>query len=253
LSQKYCFLAVEGPHDQAAITKLLQLSGLQRFDGTAKFLDPFWEGFVPKYPKGGNLYTRMDMPTILISQTHSVAIYWGEGSKLVQNLIDVVNNQKRYAQEIQAFGLIVDADVRQPDVVAKEKATALRAIFPTLSEVPGAIAPGSPRTGIYVLPDNKRLGVLDSTLVDCASIVYPDHKNGADQFLNGLNNKHTIHLNSFAREKAIVACIVSILRPGAANTPSILQDKWISEQTSNNNDIILLHRFIKDLLELPSK
>jgi hypothetical protein len=80
LSQKYCLLATEGPHDQAAISRLLQLAGFEKFNGIAKDLDPFWEGFIPKFPKNGKLYARMDMPSILTSQTHSVAIYCGEGS-----------------------------------------------------------------------------------------------------------------------------------------------------------------------------
>lgn len=252
MSQKYCLLATEGPHDQAAITRLLQLSGLKKFSGIRRELDPFWEGFIPTYPKGGNLYTRMDMPSILTSQTHSIAIYWGEGSKLIKNLIAIVTNHKRYAQEIHAFGLFIDADEKQPNIVAKESAKALGDFFPGLSEKPGDITTASPRTGIYVLPDNKRSGVLDSILVDCASVAYPDHKNGAVRFLNDLDNSHTKHLNAGARNKAIVACIASIIQPGQSNTSSIAQDKWISERTVANDDLVLLHQFIRDLLELPA-
>jgi hypothetical protein len=249
LSQKYGLLATEGPHDQAAISKLLQLSGFKNFTGTAKDLDPFWEGFIPNYPNKGNLYTRMNMPSILTSQTHSVAIYCGEGSNLIPNLEAIATNHRRYVQGIHSFGLIVDADERSPKAVAKKKATALRGIFPTISEIPGEIAGENPKTGIYILPDNKRKGVLDSVLVDCASLVYPEHKNGAIRFINELDDEHTKHLNSGAKDKATVACIVSILRPGVANTSSIAQDKWISEQTLSNNDIILFDQFLKDLLQ----
>jgi Protein of unknown function (DUF3226) len=252
LSLKYCLLAVEGPHDQAAITKVLQLSGLEKFDGSAKALDPFWEGFVPRYPKGGNLYTRMDMPSIVTSQTHSVAVYWGEGSRLVQNLIAIATNHKRYAEDIQAFGLITDAD-RPPHVIARKKAKEMRTIFPGISESPGIITDGPPRTGIYVLPDNKRKGILDSILVECASIIYPDHKCGAEKFLKELDNMHTSHLQNSAMEKALVSCIVSVLRPSASNTSSIAQDNWICEETSSKvTNIILLDRFLRSLLQLSS-
>lgn len=250
MSLKYCLLATEGPHDQAALARLLELAGFKTFAGAEKNLDPFWEGFIPKYPKGGNLYTRMDMPSILTSPTHSVAIYCGEGTKLVRNLIAIATAHPRYAQEIHAFGLIVDADEKQPDIIAREKAKDLRGFFPTLPEIPGDVAMGPPRSGIYVLPDNKRPGVLDSILVECASIVYPDHKKGALQFLNDLDKIHTQGLNFAAKEKATVACIVSILRPGAANTPSIARDNWLSEQTINHSDVASLHQFLKDLLEL---
>ena len=252
MSRKYCFLATEGPHDQAAITRLLQLAGFEKFKGKTKELDPFWEGFIPKYPKGGNLYTRMDMPTILTSPTHSVAIYCGEGSNLVKNIILIVTNYPRYAQEIHAFGLIVDADEKQPHALAKKRAKELQTSFPTLSEVPDVVSAGTPRTGIYVLPDNKRSGVLDSILVDCAAVTYPDHKIGASRFLNGLDSKHTQHLNAGARDKAVVACITSIIRPGQTNTSSIAQDNWITEKTITNKDIVSLRHFLRELLELPS-
>jgi len=86
---KYCLLAVEGQHDQAAIGRILKEHSFKRFDGSYddKF-DLFWKGFVPTYPKkGGNLYARVAMPSIFTSQTHSVAIYVGEGSNLVSSIV----------------------------------------------------------------------------------------------------------------------------------------------------------------------
>lgn len=53
--------------------------------------------------------------------------------------------------------------------------------------------------------------------------------------------------------KAVVASIVSILKPGMANTPSIAQDNWISEQTVKDvAEIAMLKQFLENLLELPS-
>jgi hypothetical protein len=126
------------------------------------------------------------MPSILTSQTHSVAIYCGEGSNLIPNLNAIATNYKRYVQDIHAFGLIVDADADLPEKVAKKKSRALKTIFPTILEIPGIISGENPKTGTYIFPDNKRKGVLDSILVDCASLVYPDHKDGAMRFLKDL-------------------------------------------------------------------
>ena len=96
-----------------------------------------------------------------------------------------------------AFGLIVDADKKQPKEAAKEKAEGLKSGFPTISNEPGIITAGPPRTGIYVLPNNEDSGVLDSVLVECASTVYPDHKNAADNFLDSLDKDHTKHFSAF--------------------------------------------------------
>ena len=250
---KYCLLAVEGQHDQAAIGKLLKVSGFQKFDGMYDDnFDLFWKGFIPTYPKkGGNLYTRVAMPSIFTSHTHSVAIYVGEGNNLVSNIVKMLVNHQQYAEEIHAFGLIVDADNKKPAEIAGEKAEGLKSVFPMISNEPGAITVGPPRTGIYVLPNNKDEGTLDSILVDCAASVYPGHKDAAEIYVNSFDEVHIQHFRPFSREKALIASIVSILKPGMANTPSIAQDKWISAQTiAAINDLRLLHGFLEDLLGL---
>lgn len=248
----YCLLATEGPHDQAVITKLLTLSGFQSFGGDLNSLDPFWEGFIPVYPKKGKVYARLDMPSILTSPTHSIAIYCGEGSNLIPNLAATMTAFRRYASDIHAFGLIIDADKHTPGKVAKEKVQGLRSFFPSLSEIPGAITEGPPRTGIYVLPDNTKIGTLDSLLIDCAQISYPVHKRSAIQFVDSFDAVYIKHWRPFSHEKAIVASIVSILKPGMANTPSIAQDQWISQETINAvSDLSLLNQFLHDLLQLP--
>jgi hypothetical protein len=95
------------------------------------------------------------------------------------------------------------------------------------------------------------MGVLDSTLLNCASVAYPAHKEAAIRFIDDLDNIHTDHLHSFKKDKAVVACIVSILRPGSANTSSIAQDHWISEETlAAVSDIGMLNSFLTNLLEI---
>ena len=50
----------------------------------------------------------------------------------------------------------------------------------------------------------------------------------------------------------MVATIVSVLKPGASNTPSIAQNNWICEKTVNGvAEVALLGKFLEDLLELP--
>jgi hypothetical protein len=273
MEKKYYLLAVEGPHDQAAVAKILEVSGFKKFNGKYEELDRFWDNMVPTYPKVGTLsrkhnstlpnersgllYARMDMPLILTTETHSVAIYAGEGNNLVTNIVATTYLYPQYAEEIQAFGLIVDADDKEPRQVAEEKVkgskkvSGLKSVFPTISSEPGTITAGPPRTGIYVLPNNKESGVLDSILTDCASVVYPNHKKAAENFLNSLDKALTEHFRPFSKEKALIASIVSILKPGMSNTSSIAQDKWISKQTIGAiNDIGLLYEFLKDLLSL---
>jgi hypothetical protein len=197
VSLKYCILGVEGAHDQAFIGKLLKQHSLEEIDGKRDSLDPFWEKFVPTYLKYGRLYDRLDMPSIFFSQTHSVAIYQGEGSNLCKNLKLKIKEHDPYMKDIHAFGLVLDADTTTPQQKAIKYANELRELYPSLVGEPSKIIAGKPRTGIYVLPDNIRQGTLDNILVDCATLVYPDHKVGAIQFLDGLNIAHKSHLEAF--------------------------------------------------------
>jgi hypothetical protein len=255
VSLKYCLLGVEGPHDQAFISKLLKQQGLSEFNGERDLVDPFWQKFIPTYPnpKNGKLYIRLDMPSIFSSPTHSVAIYQGEGSNLCNKLKGRIKEHDPYMRDIHTFGLVLDADTTPPKQKATTYANELREFYPSLVGEPGKIVAGKPRTGIYVLPNNKRPGTLDSILVDCASVMYPDHKVGAIQFLDGLNIAHKSKWRPFDGEKAMVATIVSVLKPGAANAPSIRQDDWICDKTVNGvAEVGLFSEFLKDLLELPT-
>ena len=252
VSLKYCILGVEGPHDQAVIGKLLKQQRLREFNGQRHSVDPFWEKFIPTYPRNGRLYARLDMPSIFSSSTHSVAIYQGEGSSLCKNLKGRIKEHDPYVKDIHAFGLVLDADTSTPQQKTIKYVNELRELYPSLAGEPGKIVAGRPRTGIYVLPDNEKHGTLDTILVDCATVIYPDHKVGAKLFLDGLDNTHKSHRGPFHHQKAMVATIVSVLKPGASNTSSIAQDDWICDNTVNGvAEVALLGEFLKNLLELP--
>lgn len=65
MSRKYVLIGVEGYHDQAFVSRILcKLLGFCEFKGDNSKLDHFWRNFIPNYPKGGNLYKRLDMPQI---------------------------------------------------------------------------------------------------------------------------------------------------------------------------------------------
>src|SRR5262249_17485277 len=112
MKDNYCILAVEGAHDQAAVTRILEISGFKKFQGEYNELDLFWDDMIPTYPRPdthskkrrralsgerrGQLYARMNMPSILTAETHSVAIYAGGGSSLVGNIIDIIDAYPQY-------------------------------------------------------------------------------------------------------------------------------------------------------------
>jgi hypothetical protein len=251
---KYAIIGVEGPHDQAFTGKVLKLLGFKDFreelKGLKSDLDPFWRKFIPVYPKKGNLYTRLNMPSILFNDTISVAIYAGEGSNLVTNLDDILFANSEYQTNLAAFGIVADCDKSTPDRIVEPYAKKFRSYFPNFPQCPGVVNTNSPRTGVYVLPDNASPGVLDTLLCECGQIAYPVYMEKASSYLNEFSESDikSLKWKNFDREKALVATVVSVLKPGKTNTTSIADNNWVSKQTQQQ--VPALANFIEFLSQL---
>ena len=263
---KYAIIGVEGPHDQAFTGKVLKLLGLKDFreewnkldkltrldmskELESKF-DKFWHKFIPRYPKQGDLYKRLDMPSILFNDTVSVVIYAGEGSNLVINLDDILSNNSEYQTNLSAFGIVTDCDKSNPKKIVSEYTNKFQKYFPDLPNQAGVVNSNSPRTGIYILPDNVSQGVLDTLLCSCGEIAYPAYMEKASSYLDGFSESEmqSLKWKNFDREKALVATVVSVLKPGKGNTPSIADNNWVSKQTQQQ--VPALENFIEFLSQL---
>jgi len=254
---KYAIIGVEGPHDQAFTGKVLKLLGLKDFGeelkGLESQLDPFWRKFIPVYPKKGNLYKRLDMPSLLFNDTISVAIYAGEGSNLVTNLDDILFANSEYQTNLAAFGIVADCDKSTPDRIVATYSKKFRSYFPNFPVNPGVVDTNSPRTGIYVLPDNQQQGVLDTLLCECGQIAYPVYMEKASSYLNEFSesDRKSLKWKNFDPEKALVATVVSVLKPGKTNTTSIADNNWVSEQTQQQVPALAnFIEFLRQLLEV---
>ncbi|MEY2913355.1 MAG: hypothetical protein RLZZ184_2664, partial [Cyanobacteriota bacterium] len=119
MSRKYVLIGVEGNHDQAFVSKILcKLLGFSEFKEDESNLDSFWRKFIPTYPKRGNLYKRLDMPTILYTETLSIALYAGEGSNLITNLNDKLSDIDY--STLLAFAIVADADDDTPNKIVEK-------------------------------------------------------------------------------------------------------------------------------------
>ena len=257
MNRQYVLIGVEGNHDQAFISKILcKLLGFSKFDGKISELDPFWRKFIPNYPKGGNLYVRLDMPAILYTETLSVALYAGEGSNLITNLNDKLSDIDY--STLLAFAIVADADDDTPNKVAEKYHHGFQKYFPNFPitvNATGNVITGSPKLGIYILPDNSQQGVLDTLICDCGDLVYPEYMQRAreyvDRFSEEERKKKPLKWKPFDQEKAIIATVVSVLKPGKTNQTSISDNSWISSKTESQIPAIQnLTNFFRDLLNL---
>ena len=264
---KYAIIGVEGPHDQAFTGKVLKLLGFKAFaeelKGLKSDLDPFWRKFIPVYPKKGNLYKRLDMPSILFNDTISVAIYAGEGSNLVTNLDDILSANPEYQTNLSAFGIVADCDQSNPSQIVGIYTNCFRNYFPDLPDRAGVVNSNSPRTGIYILPDNASPGVLDTLLCECGQIAYPAYMKRANSYLDSYldefsdldefssRERTSLKWKNFDRQKALVATVVSVLKPGKTNTTSIADNNWVSKETQQQVPALAnFIEFLSQLLEL---
>ena len=259
MNRQYVLIGVEGNHDQAFISKILsKLLGFSKFDGKVSELDHFWRKFIPNYPTGGNLYVRLDMPTILYTETLSVALYAGEGSNLIPNLSDKLSDMDY--SELFAFGIIADADKNTPKKVVEDYHNGFKEYFPnfptTVSQSVAVIA-GSPRLGIYILPDNSQQGVLDTLICHCGDLVYPEYMQRAREYIDKFSEEERknkpLKWKPFDKEKAIIATVVSVLKPGKTNQTSISDNDWVSPATATIPAIQDLTKFLRDLLNLKTE
>lgn len=253
VDRRYALIGVEGNHDQAFLCRILQkLLGFNKFDNVQSDLDTFWRKFVPVYPpKSGRLYMRLDMPSILHTDDVSVAIYAGEGSKLITNLSAKLSDIDHSA--LLAFGIVADADKHSPDKVAESYHASFKEFFSAFPNKPGVITESSPRLGLYVLPDNSNQGVLDTLLCNCGRAAYPVFMQRAESYIDQFSSDEIrdIGWKPFDREKAIVATVASVLKPGKTNTVSITDNNWIcSETVAGIPELNNIVSFLKDLLSI---
>jgi hypothetical protein len=265
VNRQCVLIGVEGNHDQAFLAKIFcKLLGFSEFKGKLTELEePLWRKFVPTYPsKSGNLYTRLSMPSIVYNDIFSVAIYVGEGSNLIQNLTTKLTDISELTDisddsiSLFAFGIVVDADNKLPAEIAQEYHKSFKDFFsdfPATVSQNGSVIESLPRLGLYILPNNQTQGVLDTLICACGEVAYPEYMIRAKSYVNQFSLEEMKQMNwkPFDKEKAIVATVVSVLKPGKTNTTSIKDNKWISAETEQQiPDLQNLINFLKNLLNL---
>jgi hypothetical protein len=195
------------------------------------------------------------MPSILYNEVLSIAIYAGEGSKLIENL-QLKLSDIDYSNSLKAFGIVADADSNTPSSVVQRYRDGLKDLFPGFpSETSciGAIVDEKPRLGIFILPDNSSNGVLDTMLCKCGDVAYPSLMPRAKEYISKFSADEVGQFGwkPFDRHKAIVAAVASILKPGGTNTATLSNNNWVSQDTYNQiEEIQAFCTFLENLLDL---
>ena len=251
MSRRHAVLVVEGPTDQAVVARALRLLGFESFAGEIKDLEAFWRqevNIVPRYPTtSGKLYERLQIPSILSTDTCSIAVYSGSGSMLVKQIEALFENHDLH-ELLDAFGVVVDADKKQPaDVAAK-----YQKVFPNFPRMAGEVLIGPPALGVFVLPDNVGSGVVEHLVLECGEHVYAEHVGRARRYVGdfGEAERKLSKWGPFDEQKAVVASVASLLKPGKTNTVSIADNEWIGPKTEHLPKLAELLRFLRQMFSV---
>ena len=92
-------------------------------------------------------------------------------------------------------------------------------------------------------------------LCECGEIAYPEYMARAKLYLDNFSQEETkykpLKWKPFDDQKALIATVVSVLKPGKTNTTSITDNDWVSDITIEEvASLKQFQTFLIDLLEL---
>ncbi len=253
---RHAYLVVEGQHDVAFVGKFLKAKQLS-FKLNKGSLSSFWHKLIPtNFPsnKDGDFHKRVSVPTFYENDQQSVAVHSCDGlSKLPGFLEDSLSTLEELSG-LSALGILLDTDKADDPVVRLEKLRreVKKITVPTRLGVVEAI--GGIRIGVFSLPNNRDVGTLETVLLECGNAVYPTLFALAQRYISDAKSTPEFR-NKLAKrsdeEKALIATMASVLKPGKGNAVSIQDDDWISEKTREVEGVRLFDSFLSDLLEIP--
>jgi hypothetical protein len=116
---------------------------------------------------------------------------------------------------------------------------------------------GPPRLGAFVLPDNQSAGTLEDLLLECAQSSYPGLLSSARNHVTAALADETLtkddaedFLKPSGQNKAVVASIGGILRPGKAIQTSIQDNRWLDGAALQLPRIKAVQDFLAAIFEL---
>jgi hypothetical protein len=250
---RYCYIVAEGPQDLEFLICLLKSYGLRRVTRLS-LLDSFWKPLVPTtFPVDDDLMKRVPVPIFLQNTDLSVALHSAIGITRLSNTIEE-SLALIPVSKIFGIGLVLDADDSQtPQKRFEELASKLSLPGLLVPSVLGEVVKGSPRFGIFIMPNNLETGTLEDVLLQCAQVNYPDLLKLSMDYVSGidttqLNQDDLRELNKPAgKNKAVVSSISSILKPGKALQVSIQDNRWVDEQTMELESVKLARTFLDEI------
>jgi hypothetical protein len=183
---------------------------------------------VPRqFPHADDLLRRMPVPTFFKSDTHSIALHSAiRDTNIINTIEETLAITSWEANRLVGLGIVLDADSK---VSPKERFDNIKDrlqpldLISELPDLPGTVAMGKPRCGIFIMPDNRSAGTLEDLLLECAEQVYPSLLQCTQELTNCVEpivtqfekkSERRDFEKPAGRKKVTVGCIANVLRPG---------------------------------------
>lgn len=236
------YIVVEGPHDVAFFTAILRVHWSAILVQRISDIPPALKALIPtSFPANtnGDFTQRVDVPTFCKVGADWFVIHPAVGDG------QLVSRLQRSIQEIgldtfDAIGLVLDADSKKsPSDRFNALCIALKKKqLPTPTSL-GIIDLGPPKLGVLVLPDNSSNGTLEELLLTCGQQSYPNILQASAAHVQNM----TVHVQNLPEaerkefgksagpNKATIATVASLLKPGKSIAASIQDNSWVTHDT----------------------
>ncbi|MDA1782483.1 hypothetical protein AVT_11165 [Bacillus tropicus] len=252
---KYVYFVVEGPHDAAAIGRILKMHKIKQVRKMEN-LDEYWHRIIPnRFPHMGDLVTRVPVPSFYQSEEYSVAIYAAGGESKICTAINLTLTNLDVSK-LHSVAVFCDADKENPQekfdkMLEQFQDIHEECILKQLSSIKlGEVSTGTPKVGVYVFPNNEDMGTLEKVLLEGAESSYPDLVKAASSYIENISEEYTGKWKPADNQKVLVGCIANILKPGKANQVSIQDNEWIYDESVKYGSQFILNDFIKHTLDI---
>jgi hypothetical protein len=264
------FLLVEGRHDAEFMARLLKLRGFELRDKLSTIPKHFHKLFPDCFP--ANHKTRLTqphpVPGFYEAEGKWLVMLIGGGGESAPRLRNALRTAGINGYPPDAIGVVIDQDqfptpieARDAFIIECQRKEGLSGDI-DLRSTPGTIVEGSPRTGLFVLPDNLHPGALEDVLLECGETNYKQLKDRALAFRNealtncGLLPQDTASYGESGgqkdiskRKKAWVSAMGSILVPAAAIQNSIRDNRWVDGDALELPSVRTIAEFLDNLIE----
>ena len=261
-SQPYVIIVGEGPHDAAAVEKILTLWGFHE-ERDIKQVPSLFSPMIPRnYPvKDGYLGRFVPHPSFFRKGDGYVVTYNAGGmANIGSGLFKLLGGgQIGLLSNLRSLAVLADMDRETAEKRTKQIQAQMDKKFSSTGRVQIRLSAPTQQGEViiildadktdenrtvpaflYLFPDNTQQGTLEKVLLAGAENSYPDLLTGARNYLDQVN-REKYPLPNFNAAKVAVGVIANVLKPGKANQVSIADDDWFTVDTLVN--IPLHHRF----------